>query len=102
MTLRDKIEVLKPEEVLETSWGEKVYSVCRSLVYPDQYEFWQSYCSYGSWDSEPIAIRDSIDSLLWEMSKNSGAMVMQLCEMTVAEKPVLDYEYRKEVAKLME
>lgn len=102
MTLREKIEVLKPEEVLETSWGEKVYSVCKSLAYPNQYEFWQSYYSYGSWDSEPLAIRDSIDGLLWEMSKNSGAMVMQLAHMSIVENPVLDYEYRKEATELMD
>lgn len=102
MTLREKIEALKLEEVLETGWGEKVYSVCKSLAYPNQYEYWQSYYSYGSWDSEPLAIRDSIDSLLWEMAKSSGSLVMQLCHMSVEENPVLDYEYRKEAAELMD
>lgn len=103
MTLREKIEALKLEEVLETDYGDKIYSVCKSLAYPGQYEFWQSYHDYGMWwESEIIAVRDTIDSLLWEMSKNSGAMVMRLCEMTVVEKPVLDYEYRKEAAKLMD
>lgn len=102
MTLREKIEALKLEEVLETGWGEKVYSVCKSLAYTDEYEFWQSYYSYGSWDSEIIAVRDSVDSLLWELTKNPEALAMQLCHMSVVDDPVVDYEYRKEVAKLLE
>lgn len=99
MTLREKILALKPEQVMEISYGDRIYSVCKSLAYSNEFEFWHSYYDYGSWDSEILAIKNDVDDLLWEMAKQPGHLVMALCEMEVVDKPIVDLEYRKELAK---